>query len=203
RSAHADLRAGGRKTRTRQSAGTSSFFEVLLDLHDRLHAICRFLLPILLVEIKVEGAVANAARIRRVEIISEIGPDERPFANHIFVMRVEVDTLGPDGLSKLDLAATDRVDIDDNRIEERRTRRHEPIGLAHVRSVIEARHEIGYEGKPADDRRGKTLQRGVTDGARNLVGVMVKRWRQIGRWVAIVEIVAPAGLAAIGMNHGA
>ena len=53
------------------------------------------------------------------EIISEIGPDERPFANHIFVVRIEVDALGPDGLSKLDLAATDRVDIDDNRIEER------------------------------------------------------------------------------------
>ena len=44
-------------------------------------------------------------------------------------MGIEVDAFRANGLGELDLAAGDGVGIDDHRIEERRTGRHEAIGL--------------------------------------------------------------------------
>lgn len=63
-----DGRGWLRKT-MRTTAFASSSPEVLLNLDDRLDAVFRFLLPVFLIEIKIEGTVADVARIWRIEII--------------------------------------------------------------------------------------------------------------------------------------
>src|SRR5262249_32026828 len=99
--------------------------EMLLDLDDRLHAILGFLLAVFFIEIEVERAVGNAARIGRVEIVGKVGPDVGPFANDVLVVGVEIDPFRPNRLCEFDLAASDGVDIDGDREIKRRTRRHE------------------------------------------------------------------------------
>src|SRR5262249_32938851 len=106
-----------------EPAPSLSNLEVLLDLDDRLHAILRFLLAVFFVEIEVERAVANAARIGRVEIVGKIGPDVGPFANDVFVVGVEIEPFRPHRLGECYLAAPGGGDVRGDGEIKRRTGR--------------------------------------------------------------------------------
>ena len=63
------------------TARASRLGEMAFDLADRGDRVLGFLLAVLLIEIEIERTVANIARIWRIEIVGEVGPDIGPFAN--------------------------------------------------------------------------------------------------------------------------
>src|SRR5271155_5811309 len=94
--------------------------EMLFDLDDRLGAIRRFRIAVVLVDIEHERAIANGARIRRVEIVRQILLHPWPIGHQIAVMWIEPDSFGKHRVSKVLLAAGYPLDIDQDRINERR-----------------------------------------------------------------------------------
>src|SRR5262249_48741109 len=84
-----------------------------------------------------------------------------------------------------------------------RAGRHETVGATDVGCIVKPRHKIGYERQPAHDGGWQPPERCQTDRTRDLVSMMVERRRKIRRRVTVVEIVAPARLAAIGVDQRA
>src|SRR5215216_1173090 len=106
--------------------------EMLLHLHDRLDGVARFLLAVFFVEIQVERAIADIARIRRVEVVRKVRTNIGPVENEVLVVRIEIDSFGAHRLGKLDLAASDAIALDHDRIEERRVGGRKSIWTANL-----------------------------------------------------------------------
>src|SRR5215469_17419818 len=125
----------------------------------------------------------------------------RPVGNNVLVVDVEPDALGRYRLGELAFGTGDGVDIDDNRIDEWRIIWRIAIGATNTRPVDETAGEFGDERQSPQDRIVKPCQRGKPDRARELVGVQVEGWEQELIGIAIVEVVAPRRLAAVGMSE--
>jgi hypothetical protein len=88
-----------------------------LDFEDCFDCVARLGLTVILVQVKAKRSVADAAGILGLEPVRQIRLNPRPLVDDKAVMRVEVDTLGPDGLGELDLTAVYSVGVDDDREE--------------------------------------------------------------------------------------
>src|SRR5438034_2122742 len=92
---------------------------IALYLHSRFHAINRFALTVILIQVEIERSVPNVAGVWSIEIIHEVWLQIGPVGNHIFVMWIEVNALLSDRFREFNLAGGAGTNIRDDVAEER------------------------------------------------------------------------------------
>ena len=171
-----------------------------LDLNNCFDGVVGFSLAVVLVQIKAKGTIANIAGILGLKSVGQIGLHPRPLVHDKAVVRVKIDPLLQNRFGELDLAAADAVNVDDDWEEEWRIVWAHRIGPTDPSTFGETGYNIRYVREPPGNRIFETPQRGDPDRAGNLVGMVIKCREQVGRWVAITEIIMPSRLAPVGMG---